>query len=128
MKERIVQEIALLSEKYPSLQHGQNNDWVMIPDFNLFDGYNRQITKLLFLVKSTYPHTAPDNFYVESGLRLSNGNPPSSYTEGQGVAVPGNWGCFSWHPEIWRPSNEIQKGDNLLTFMRSVNQRLREKN
>ena len=128
MQERVTQEIALLKEKYSNLVHGQNYDWVMIPDFPLPDGYNRQTTKLLFLIPNAYPHTAPDCFYVEIGLRLSNGNLPSNYNEEMNVPVGGPWGYFSWHPEIWQPADEIQKGDNLLSFIKVVNLRLREAN
>ena len=128
MTERIIQEIALLKEKYPNLVHGQNYDWVVIPDFPLPDGYNRQITKLLFLIPNTYPHTAPDCFYVETGLRLVSGNMPSNYNEEMSVPVGGSWGYFSWHPEIWQPKDDIQSGDNLLSFIKVVNLRLREAN
>jgi len=126
MKERIIKEIELLRMKYADLQHGDNYDWVMIPTFPIPEGWNRKQTKLLFLIPSTYFHTAPDNFYVESGLRLSNGNTPGGYSEGPGVPVGGAWGCFSWHAEKWQPVNSIEDGDNLLTFIRTVNIRLRE--
>lgn len=128
MQERVTQEIALLEGKYPSLQHGQNDDWVMIPDFPLPAGYNLTTVKLMFLMPNTYPHTAPDCFYVEKGLRLTNGDMPSNYNEEQYVPIPGPWGYFSWHPEIWQAADEIQMGDNLLTFMKVVNMRLREAN
>ena len=126
MQERIAQEIALLKERYPDLEYGQNYDWIIIPDFPLPEGYNRTATKLLFLIPNTYPHTAPDCFYVETGLRLANGNLPSNYNEEMSVPIPGPWGYFSWHPEIWQARDEIQKGDNLLSFIRVVNFRLRE--
>ena len=128
MQDRIIQEIALLKEKFPNLQHGENYDWVMVPDFPLCDGYNRKSTKLLFLIHNTYPHTAPDCFYVEIGLRLINGNMPSNYNEEMNVPVGGNWGYFSWHPEIWQPTDQIEEGDNLLSFVKVVNLRLREAN
>ena len=126
MKERIRREVEPLRETYPNTQHGQNLDWVMIPDFPLPGGWNRNLTRLLFLIPTTYPHSAPDNFYVDSGLRLSDGRMPANYNEGQSVPIGGAWGCFSWHPEKWNPSDEILKGDNLLTFMKSVRLRLRE--
>jgi hypothetical protein len=128
MKERMSKELELLRAKYPNLQHGENYDWILIPDFPLLEGWNRQQTKLLFIIPPTYPHTSPDNFYVESGLRLANGNMPGSYSEGAGVPVGGTWGCFSWHAEAerWHSSDTIKDGDNLLTFMRAVNIRLRE--
>ena len=126
MQDRIIQEIALLKERYPALEHGENYDWVMIPDFSLPDGYNRKAAKLMFLIPNTYPLTAPDCFYVDVGLRLTDGNMPSNYNEEMKVPVGGNWGYFSWHPEIWQPADEIPAGDNLLTFIKVVNVRLRE--
>ena len=126
MKERIQKEIEMLRLKYATLQHGANYDWVMIPDFVLPEGWNQKQTKLVFIIPPTYPHTAPDNFYVETGLRLANGNQQAAYSEGGGVPLGGTWGCFSWHPEKWQASDKIEEGDNLLTFMKSVNIRLRE--
>jgi hypothetical protein len=126
LQERAVQEIAVLKEKYPNLEHGGNYDWVMIPDFPLPNGYNRKNTKLLFLIPLTYPHVAPDCFYVEVGLRLVNGNFPSNYNEHMNVPVGGSWGYFSWHPEIWRPVDDYHKADNLVSFIKAVNLRLRE--
>jgi hypothetical protein len=128
MLERLMQEVALLKNKYPGLIHGQNYDWVMIPDFILPEGYDRKSTKLMFLIPSTYPYTGPDCFYVDVGLRLANGNMPSNYNEEMQVPVGGQWGYFSWHPEVWGPADDIQKGDNLLTFIKVVNVRLREAN
>lgn len=126
MRERVQKEIELLRGKYPSLQHGENYDWVIIPDFPLPEGWNRKQEKLLFLIPPPYPHSAPDNFYVESGLRLGNGSQQAGYSEGGSVPLGGAWGCFSWHAEIWRPSDNIEEGDNLLTFIKAVNIRLRE--
>lgn len=128
MQERVIQEIALLKERYPSLLHGQNYDWVMVPDFPLPEGYNRKATKLMFLIHAAYPHAGPDCFYVETGLRLKDGNMPSNYNEHMDVPVGGSWGYFSWHPETWQPADEIRGGDNLSTFIKAVNLRLREKN
>lgn len=118
--------MTLLKEKYPGLIHGQDYDWVMIPDFCLPPGYNRVSTKLLFLIPAAYPHAAPDCFYVEPGLRLSNGNMPANYNEEMSVPVEGRWGYFSWHAETWLAADEINNGDNFLTFLRAVNLRLRE--
>lgn len=126
MDERVEKEVKLLREKYPCLQHGQGYAWIMIPGYGLPDGYNRKTTRLVWLIPSAYPHASPDNFYVDSGLKFDNGNPLTSYSEGAQVPIEGSWGCFSWHPEIWQPSADIQKGDNFLTFIRSVGLRLRE--
>ena len=126
MKERILQEIALLKGKYPNLQHGENHDWIMISDYALPEGYNRKATRVLFLIPPTYPHTPPDNFYVDSGLKFGNGNPLTNYGEGSAIPFGGAWGRFSWHPEEWQSAPDVKSGDNLLTFVRSISIRLRE--
>jgi len=128
LQERIIQEIAFLKERYPFLQHGQNYDWVMLPDFPLPEGYNRSATNLMFLIPHSYPHTPPDCFYVEIGLRLSSNELPSNYNEHMDVPVGGSWGYFSWHPEIWQAAGRMQEGDNLNSFIKAVNFRLREVN
>ncbi|OGX19585.1 MAG: hypothetical protein A3K83_03475 [Omnitrophica WOR_2 bacterium RBG_13_44_8b] len=126
MQERIIREITLLKNKYAGITHGENYDWVLITDYPLPEGYNRTSTKLLFLIPSAYPHTSPDCFYVEKGLRLNNGNMPSNYNEHMDVPLGGEWGYFSWHQEVWQSADQIENGDNLLTFIKSVNVRLRE--
>ena len=82
MEERLAEEIRLLKEKYPNLQFGEKYAWVMIPDFSLPEGYNRKITRLLFLIPGSYPQGSPDNFYVDVGLKFANNNLLTSYSEG----------------------------------------------
>jgi hypothetical protein len=60
------------------------------------------------------------------GLRLNNGNVPSNYNEEMPVPFGDRWGYFSWHPEFWEPAEHIQDGDNLLSFIKVVNIRLRQ--
>jgi hypothetical protein len=124
--ERVTSEIQLLKERYPNLKHGADLDWVSIPDFPLPVGYNRANTRLMFLIPSTYPHTGPDCFYVDVGLRLASGDMPSNYNEHMNVPVGDKWGYFSWHPEVWEARDQINEGDNLVTFIRAINVRLRE--
>jgi hypothetical protein len=44
------------------------------------------------------------------------------------VPVGGSWGYFSWHAEIWQPLDDYHKSDNLLSFIKAVNFRLRQVN
>jgi hypothetical protein len=130
MHERVQQEINLLKEEYPGLQYGQGLDWVLLPQYVLPLLYNIEQTPLLWLIPPGYPQTGPDDFFTDGDLRLKNGINPPSFNLGpnssSGVApIPGNWGWFSWHPENWLPATTIEKGDNLFTFLRSVNMCLR---
>lgn len=129
MYERVKEEIELLRQKFPDLKHGESLDWVLLPEYLLLPSFfNKDQTKLMWIIPQGYPQTAPDDFFVDADLRLKNGSNPPSFNLGpkssSGLApVPGEWAWFSWHPQQgkWKPAADINKGDNLLTFLRSVN-------
>jgi len=131
MHQRVREEIELLKRQFPDLQHGDQLDWVLIPELVLPAGrFNKERTKLLFRIPVGYPQTGPDNFFVDVDLRLKdNSNPPAfnaNKESSNGPApVPGEWGWFSWHPQSWRPAATIEGGDNLLGFVRAINLCLR---
>jgi hypothetical protein len=59
---------------------------------------------------------------------------PGNYNDdGAPNGMPG-WSWFSFHMidaenrPTWIPSSEIAAGDNLMTFIRAINDRLREEN
>lgn len=124
MLSRIKEEVELLRNAYPELQSGDS--WVLIPVYRLpLERYNLEVTPVLFSLPSSYPQTAPDNFFVDSRLRLKDGSNPPGFNEGaqssSGAApVAGTWGWFSWHPQVWRPAASVRGGDNLGVFMRGV--------
>jgi hypothetical protein len=100
----------------------------MIPEYSLPTGWNQERTRLLFIVPPEYPHQPPDNFYVDIGLRIAATNQiPANYSEGQSP-IGGQWGTFSFHAEVWQPGLEVEKGDNMLTFLTAVRLRLQELN
>lgn len=133
MHERVRREIELLKGKYPDLRHGDNIEWVLIPDYSLpKDRYNKTQTKVLFIIPPGYPNTGPDNFFVDADLRLKDGGMPPALNPGpqssSGTApIPGDWAWFSWHPKDkeWRPASNLEDGDNLITFLRGVSMCLR---
>lgn len=131
MESRIQEEIALLRQHFPKLEHSEKWDWVRIPEFPLpSDRFNLQHTPLLFRLPSSYPQAGPDNFFVDVGLRLKDGTTPPAFNanaeSSSGPApVPGSWGWFSWHPQAWRPAATVEGGDNLSGFVRGVSLCLR---
>lgn len=128
MIERLAAELAHISARHDNVQSDGECSYVLIPEFLLPPGqFNKEHTKLLFAVpiERGYPMVGPDDFFVDSDLRLADGSPAPGFNEGRdsssGAApVEGNWGWFSWHPDTWRPSASIEDGDNLMTFLRSV--------
>ena len=131
MHQRVREEIELLKRQFPDLQHGDQLDWVLIPELVLPAGrFNKERTKLLFRIPIGYPQTGPDNFFVDIDLRLKDGSNPPAFNPNRDSSsgpapVPGDWGWFSWHPESWRPAATIEGGDNLLGFVRAINLCLR---
>lgn len=131
MHQRVREEIELLRKQIPDLQHGDQLDWVLIPELVLpAERFNKSQSRVLFRIPVGYPQSGPDNFFVDLDLRLKDGtNPPAfnpSANASNGAApVAGEWGWFSWHPQSWRPAATIDGGDNLLAFIRCINLCLR---
>lgn len=127
MYERVEREISLVRGRHPKLEHGEQLNWVMISNYPVPRGrFNKERTRLLFLIPVGYPNTGPDDFFVDGDLCLNGGGTPPGMNpgpqSGSGTAPVGdNWAWFSWHPKDWRPAATIEGGDNLLTFLRSVN-------
>jgi len=119
-----------LRERYGEIEYGPSLDWVLVKCFSVPHGWNRKATEVLIIVPPGYPMTPPDNFYVPNGLRIvADGAEklPGNYSENQTV-LGGNWAQFSYHAQGWSPSPDLLEGDNLLTFMLAVEQRLKELN
>jgi hypothetical protein len=126
MHTRVQQEIVMLQQKFPSLEHGKECDWVLLPVVELpVARFNKSHSKVLFRIPAGYPQTGPDNFFVDSDLRLANGTAPAAFNignqSGSGAApVAGSWAWFSWHPQQWRAAAKIEGGDNLYGFVSSI--------
>lgn len=128
MKERIQQEVKLLQKKYGALECGPNLEYVLFKEFKLPSGWNRDVSELLVIIPAGYPSTPPDNFFIPVGFRLASGSSPSCYSEFVSH-IGRQWGQFSYHVDgEWHPTSNILEGDNLLSFMIKVLDRLKELN
>ncbi len=131
MHERVGEEIQLLRRRFPDLEHGEQLNWVLIRNYRLPSGrFTLACTPLLFAVPPTYPNAGPDNFFVDVNLRLRDGSMPPGFNPNPNSStgpapIPGSWGWFSWHPHAWRPAAQIEKGDNLATFLTGIDMCLR---
>ena len=123
MMDRRRLEIELLREKYGELEVGPSLNYIIFSSFQLPEGWNMEIIRVLVIIPGNYPISPPDNFYVTPGLRTINGAPPGSYAESQNHYGK-DWGVFSMHLEdagTWNPSTDnVLDVTNLLTFMMSV--------
>lgn len=119
MEGRIEQEIALLRQRYPTLDFRTEGRWVKIPAYPLPAGWSGHQTDVVFQVPPAYPGTQPYGFFVPHGL-LYQGSQPDNYTvSNETIPFSGTWGKLSWTPEDghWRPGADPLKGSNLVNWV-----------
>jgi len=123
--QRLKRELDLVRKQFGDVCVSPDLDWFIVERFPLPQGrYNREHTRLLHMIGKAYPQTPPDNFMVPAGLRTQDGGMPGDgYKEGFSH-LGETWGVFSWHAKEWNPRPEILDGDNLVTFLLSVQKRL----
>lgn len=132
MRPRIAAELELLKREYPLIEPkdvGQST-WFYIPNFPIPPGiWNTVEAGVCFEAKVDYPGSPPYSFYVKGGLRAKD-NPnakPNNYEEPAATPLDGAWGRLSWQIDApWAPAEEIHLGSNLLHFVRSFRDRLKE--
>jgi hypothetical protein len=133
MRLRIEQELALLHELYPDVEHQEHDgeDWFRLPTYPFPAGWrvlDASITSapVVFRIVVAYPSAEPYGFYAPAGVNFS-GNPPTNPGSGASPPFGGSWQHFSWAPDgSWAPTADVRRGSNLLVWVRSFGQRLRE--
>lgn len=134
MTDRAQLELELLQRHWPELKQVEASDgrcWVLLPGYPVPAGWTLDSIDLCFAVPNEAA-TAPYGFYVPQGLMINqNGThvtPTSHYTRdatGAPEAFGGGWAMFSWSPlGPWRPQSDIERGDNMVHFVKSFRDRL----
>jgi len=127
MMERIEEELRLLRREHPDLEYRQDGCWIWLPRFCLPPGiWNREEIQVCFQIPSGYPGQSPYGFYVPDGLVVKATNQaPINYGP---AATPfsGSWCRFSWQQDNWRATADLRSGSNLLNFVRTFMDRLKE--
>ncbi len=123
MDARIKRELALVMQAYGEIDVAPDMRWFVIREWALAAGWNMQHTRLLVLIPTGYPITAPDNFFTDLGLMVGAGTQPGNTSLAQPIPGP-QWLQFSYHIETgeWQP----ESGHDLLTFLAAVRRRLQE--
>ena len=128
---RVGEELALVRSVFPDAEHREEGGahWVRIPEYPLPTGVFKQggSTDLAFRIP-TQPGEAPYGFWVRPGLALASGAALNNYSYPTATPWGADWGQFSWSPEggIWIPKTDIRAGANMLNFVRSFADRLKE--
>jgi len=94
---------------------------IVIPNFKLSNGWSHQSTTVKFLAPVGYPFAKPDCFWIEPTVRLKSGGMPQNCNISAIPEVNVNHLWFSWHVAQWNPNR-----DNLLTFVRVIESRLKD--
>lgn len=132
MRPRLEQELALLRKYYPDIEHREQGgeDWFRIPRFAFPAGWQigekpAEKEPVVFKIVASYPAGEPYGFAAPTGINFKGIAPKDT---GSAISPPfdGSWQHFSWAPDGWTPSADAAAGSNLLAWVRSFTQRLKE--
>jgi hypothetical protein len=126
MTERLRAELDLVRSRYPELEFREQDFWARIPDYPLPQAWGRESTEIAFQVPRDMFGQQPYGFWVRPPLQAPGGSVPTNTSGPVATGFGDGWQQFSWAPEVWQPAAEPHNGSNLLDFVRSFAQRLRE--
>lgn len=126
MSDRVQAELALVRACYPALEFRAEDYWARIPDYPLPAGWGCDSAEIAFQVPRDLFGQPPYGFWVRPPLTAPGGGPPSNTSGPVATGFGEGYQQFSWAPDGWRPGPEARCGSNLLDFVRSFTQRLRE--
>lgn len=118
------QQFAVVQQYYPQASLRQlpsGAALISIPEFPLPPGWSERSTTVKFLAPVGYPLSKPDCFWANQGLRLANGGMPQASNISPIPEVNEHNLWFSWHAGPWNVNR-----DNLLTYLRVIEARLKE--
>jgi hypothetical protein len=101
-------ELEEVRERFPNASMRQvSGQWlVSVPDVQAPAGWNKPVVTMHFFVPAGYPHANPDCFYVDSDMRLANGNLPQNSALNQ-LPESGILLWFSYHlARPWKPGRD----------------------
>ncbi len=127
MTGRVEEELELLRIAYPNLEYLREGDlhWVRISSYPVPEGWSHAEVEVAVQIPASAGQ-APYGFRVRPGLQLADDGQPNNYTYPVTTPWGDDWGQFSWSPIEWVPKAEIRAGANMLNFVRSIADRLRD--
>jgi hypothetical protein len=133
MRARIQQELALLRRFHDEVEHAELNgeDWFKLAAYRFPPGWRVgdkpiETGPVIFKFGASYPTQHPYGFCVPEGITF-NGTAPNNAGGASPSPFPGGWIQFSWQPDgNWMPTADAEVGSNVLSWVRSFAQRLKE--
>jgi hypothetical protein len=127
MDDRIQRELALLRRHYPKLQYWEEGRWVLLPEYRLPDGVWKQSeASVVVQFPPGFPGNAPYAFHANPPPELKGGGVIKNATASNEPPFQGRWLKFSWSIPEWRATADLSSGFNMLNFVLTIEQRLRE--
>lgn len=132
MRPRLAQELGEVRTWYPDIEHvvSGGEDWFHLPRYPCPAGWRVggkpvDFVEIAFKLTTAYPQGEPYGFATPASITFDGSTPSNA---GAAVAPPfeGSWQQFSWAPDGWNPTDDIQRGSNLLAWVRSFAKRLQE--
>lgn len=124
---RVLAEVDMLRASWPDLEYQPVGGWVRLPRYQVDDTqWALARVEACFQVPENYPGQAPYAIYVRPDLKLADGRTPNNYQFPVATGLGDGWGKFSWLVDPWVPADVPTAGSNLLNFVRSFSERLKE--
>jgi hypothetical protein len=95
--------------------------FVVFEKYPLPTGWNKSETRLLVIADISYPNSKLDMFWVDPDVRLADGRIPQAGGSFE-TYLNQQWHRLSWHVQKWNPA-----ADNLITYLGTVDARLRQR-
>lgn len=126
MNEHVEQELELIRSFFPDLEYLEWNGqhWIRIPKYPVPAGWSQTEVELACHIPAEAGQP-PYGFWVRPPLALESGAEITNCTVAA-TAWGSDWMQFSWSPVEWKPKADVRLGDNMLNFVRSFADRLRE--
>ena len=127
MNERCRKELELLRQLWPELEFLEDGLWVRIPVYEVpGDLWNEKTIEVAFQIPSGLPGQQPYAFHVRPMITLKSGGAVSNFTSNTTTGFGSGWATFSWQLDPWSPTDDIVTGTNMVNFVLSFADRLRE--
>ena len=116
---RLEAELNLLRTHYCAVDHKHEGSlhWIQVKPIHLKDNCALATVAAVFYLTEGYPGTAPYGFFIPANVLCGEKVPKSNNTNYQ-PPFPGVWRFISWQPTDWRPTADVQGGDNLWGWVR----------
>jgi hypothetical protein len=125
MTDRIEAERALLRSAYPHVEFLESDPWARIPVYSV-PGDIWTVTTCEVAFQMVIAGQQPYGFWVRPGLVLKTGGTIQNYSFPVSTPFGEGWGQFSWSPETWVPLADVRRGANMLAWVQSFADRLRQ--